>query len=200
AADTVVVFDGEALGKPAGPEEARAMLRRLRGREHEVITGVAVVDTRTGREATRAVASRVRMAAYSDVTLDSYVASGAPLDKAGAYAIQDLGGALVENFAGSYTNVVGLPVEETRGRPAEPLLGGEQRAGERREVGVRRAPVCANEDGGAHGLHAEGLGDRLGGAEIGEQRRAALLEEARGHRLRDERGVDLARVDRAEET
>src|SRR5256886_5608250 len=82
----------------------------------------------------------------------------------------------------------------------DPLLGGEQRAGERREVGVRRAPVCANEDGGAHGLHAEGLGDRLGGAEIGEQRRAALLEEARGHRLRDERGVDLARVDRAEET
>src|SRR5439155_1551245 len=65
---------------------------------------------------------------------------------------------------------------------------------------VRRAPVCANEDGGAHGLHAEGLGDRLGGAEIGEQRRAALLEEARGHWLRDERGVDLARVDRAEET
>jgi len=119
AADTVVVFDGEALGKPAGPEEARAMLRRLRGREHEVITGVAVVDTRTGREATRAVASRVRMAAYSDVTLDSYVASGAPLDKAGAYAIQDLGGALVENFAGSYTNVVGLPVEETRGLLAE---------------------------------------------------------------------------------
>src|SRR2546425_11146468 len=59
------------------------------------------------------------MAAYSDATLDSYVASGAPLDKAGAYAIQDLGGALVENFAGSYTNVVGLPVEETRGLLAE---------------------------------------------------------------------------------
>jgi len=119
AADTVVVLDGEALGKPAGPEEARAMLRRLRGREHEVITGVAAVDTRTGREATRAVASRVRMAAYSDATLDSYVASGAPLDKAGAYAIQDLGGALVADFAGSYTNVVGLPVEETRGLLAE---------------------------------------------------------------------------------
>ena len=119
AADTVVVLDGAALGKPADPEEARAMLRRLRGREHKVITGVAVVDTRTGREATRAVASRVRMAAYSDATLDSYVASGAPLDKAGAYAIQDLGGALVENFAGSYTNVVGLPVEETRGLLAE---------------------------------------------------------------------------------
>jgi septum formation protein len=119
AADTLVVLAGDALGKPAGPEEARAMLRRLRGREHEVITGVAVVDTRTGREAARAVVSRVRMASYSDATLDAYVASGAPLDKAGAYAIQDLGGALVERLAGSYTNVVGLPVEETRRLLAE---------------------------------------------------------------------------------
>ena len=114
AADTVVVLDGAALGKPADPEEARAMLRRLRGREHKVITGVAVVDSRTGREASLAVVSRVRMAVYSDTTLAGYVASGAPLDKAGAYAIQDLGGALVERLAGSYTNVVGLPVEETR--------------------------------------------------------------------------------------
>lgn len=114
AADTVVVLDGAALGKPADPEEARAMLRRLRGREHKVITGVAVVDSRTGREASLAVVSRVRMAVYSDTTLEGYVASGAPLDKAGAYAIQDLGGALVERLVGSYTNVVGLPVEETR--------------------------------------------------------------------------------------
>ncbi len=114
AADTVVVLDGEPLGKPSGPGEARAMLRRLRGREHEVITGAAVVDARSGREKTIAVTSRVLMAAYSDTTLDAYVASGAPLDKAGAYAIQDLGGALVERLTGSYTNVVGLPVEETR--------------------------------------------------------------------------------------
>ena len=113
-ADTVVVLDGAALGKPAGPDEARAMLRRLRGREHEVITAVAVVDARTGREASRSVVSRVLMAAYSDSTLEAYVASGAPLDKAGAYAIQDLGGALVARCEGSYTNVIGLPVEETR--------------------------------------------------------------------------------------
>src|SRR5436309_7343259 len=64
--------------------------------------------------------------------------------------------------------------------PADPLLGGEQRAGERREVGVRRTPVCPDEDGGAHRPEAEGRGDRRGSAEIGEQRRAALLEEARG--------------------
>ena len=114
AADTVVVLDGEPLGKPSEPEEARAMLRRLRGREHEVITGVAVVDVRSGRAKTMAVSSRVLMAGYSDATIDTYVASGAPLDKAGAYAIQDLGGALVERLTGSYTNVVGLPVEETR--------------------------------------------------------------------------------------
>jgi len=114
AADTVVILDGAALGKPADAREARAMLRRLRGREHEVITGVAVLDSRTGREASTSVVSRVRMAAYSDATLEAYVATGAPLDKAGAYAIQDLGGALVERLAGSYTNVVGLPVEETR--------------------------------------------------------------------------------------
>jgi len=119
AADTVVILDGAALGKPADAREARAMLRRLRGREHEVITGVAVLDSRTGREASTSVVSRVRMAAYSDATLEAYVATGAPLDKAGAYAIQDLGGALVERLAGSYTNVVGLPVEETRWLLAE---------------------------------------------------------------------------------
>ncbi|MBI4629647.1 MAG: septum formation protein Maf [Candidatus Rokubacteria bacterium] len=113
AADTVVVVDGVVLGKPAGPAEARAMLRRLRGRVHEVVTGVAVVDA-AGREASLSVTTRVLMAAYSDATLHAYAASGAPLDKAGAYAIQDRDGALVDGLAGSYTNVVGLPLEATR--------------------------------------------------------------------------------------
>ncbi|MBI2015744.1 MAG: septum formation protein Maf [Candidatus Rokubacteria bacterium] len=113
AADTVVVADGVVLGKPAGPDEARAMLRRLRGRVHEVVTGVAVVDA-AGREASLSVTTRVLMAAYSDATLHAYAASGAPLDKAGAYAIQDRDGALVDGLAGSYTNVVGLPLEATR--------------------------------------------------------------------------------------
>src|SRR6266513_1978326 len=72
-ANTVVVLDGQALGKPAGAGEARAMLRRLRGREHEVITGIAAVDARRGREASRAVVSRVLMADYADATLDAYV-------------------------------------------------------------------------------------------------------------------------------
>jgi septum formation protein len=114
AADTVVVIDGVALGKPAGPEEARGMLVRLRGREHEVVTGVAVVDAESGRAATATAVSRVLMAAYPDTTIEAYLISGSPFDKAGGYAIQDLQGALVDGVVGSYTNVVGLPVEATR--------------------------------------------------------------------------------------
>jgi septum formation protein len=112
-ADTVVAIDSEVLGKPAGPDDARRMLRRLRAREHEVITGVAVVDARTGREARTAVTSRVRMGGYGEREIDAYVATGEPLDKAGAYAIQGAGGALVAGYEGSYTNVVGLPLAET---------------------------------------------------------------------------------------
>jgi septum formation protein len=112
-ADTIVVVDGLALGKPAGPDDARAMLRRLRGREHEVITGLAVVAADSGRAETTAVVSRVRMAAYDDAAIDAYVASGEPLDKAGSYAIQGAGAALVAGLDGSYSNVVGLPLEET---------------------------------------------------------------------------------------
>ena len=112
-ADTIVVIDGEALGKPAGPDEARAMLRRLRGREHDVITGVAVVDAATGRAETTVVVSRVRMADYREAEIEAYVATGEPLDKAGAYAIQGAGGVLVAGLEGSFTNVVGLPLAET---------------------------------------------------------------------------------------
>jgi septum formation protein len=112
-ADTIVVIDGEALGKPADADEARAMLRRLRGREHEVVTGVAVVEARSGRAQSAAVASRVRMAEYGEAEIEAYVATGEPMDKAGAYAIQGLGGSLVAGLEGSYSNVVGLPLEET---------------------------------------------------------------------------------------
>jgi nucleoside triphosphate pyrophosphatase len=114
AADTVVVIDDVVLGKPAGPDEAKAMLARLRGRQHEVLTGVGLVDAGSGRAVATSIVSRVLMAAYSEATIDQYVASGSPLDKAGAYAIQDLQGALVDAVVGSYTNVVGLPVDATR--------------------------------------------------------------------------------------
>lgn len=113
-ADTIVVIDGECLGKPAHPEEARAMLVKLRGRDHLVITGVGVVEAPRGRTASTAVTSRVLMANYPDATIEAYVGSGAPLDKAGGYAIQDLGGELVAGVIGSHTNVIGLPVDETR--------------------------------------------------------------------------------------
>jgi septum formation protein len=112
-ADTVVVVDGQPLGKPADPTEACTMLRRLRGREHEVVTGVAVVDARSGRTASTAVVSRVRMAEYGEAEIEAYVATGEPLDKAGAYAIQGRGGAMVAALQGSFSNVVGLPLEET---------------------------------------------------------------------------------------
>jgi septum formation protein len=112
-ADTIVVIEGAVLGKPADPAEAHAMLRRLRGREHEVLTGVAVVNAASGRSETASVVSRVRMAEYGEADIAAYVATGEPLDKAGAYAIQGLGAALVAALEGSFSNVVGLPLQET---------------------------------------------------------------------------------------
>jgi septum formation protein len=112
-ADTVVVVDGRALGKPVDADDARAMLRRLRGRAHDVITGVAIVDAGTGRAETTAVVTRVTMTDASDAAIEAYVDSGEPLDKAGAYAIQERGAELVAGFVGSYSNVVGLPLVET---------------------------------------------------------------------------------------
>ncbi len=113
-ADTEVVLDGEALGKPADADAARRMLRRLRGRAHDVITGIAVVDALTGRQATAAVVTRVLMLDHPDSAIDAYVATGEPLDKAGGYAIQGQGAALIAGYSGSYTNIVGLPLDATR--------------------------------------------------------------------------------------
>jgi len=113
AADTEVVIDGRALGKPASRADAAAMLRRLRGRTHEVVTGVAVVDQGGQRHARDTVISRVTMADSSDAAIDGYVATGEPLDKAGAYAIQGQGAALVTAYDGSFSNIVGLPLSVT---------------------------------------------------------------------------------------
>ena len=112
-ADTVVLIDGEPLGKPTSPARARAMLEQLRGRVHDVITGVAVADAATDRSASTSVVSRVLMAAYGDDVIEAYVLSGEPLDKAGGYAIQGLGGDLIVGLVGSYSNVVGLPLAAT---------------------------------------------------------------------------------------
>lgn len=113
-ADTIVVLDGAVLNKPLDTDHARAMLRRLAGRTHTVYTGVAVLS-RPGPQVPWAVQfgldqSAVTIAALSDAEIAAYVATGEPMDKAGAYGIQGLGGRLVQQVAGSYTNVVGLPL------------------------------------------------------------------------------------------
>jgi septum formation protein len=111
-ADTIVVIDGDVLGKPGDEAAARAMLRRLRARPHEVITGVAAVARR--REEAVAVLTRVTMRDYSDADIERYLATGEPADKAGAYAVQAEGARLVARVEGCYTNVIGLPVSTTR--------------------------------------------------------------------------------------
>ena len=113
-----MVLDGRLLGKPRDPADAARMLRELRGREHEVITGLAVVEVEaagvTPRQETTSVTSRVRMADYDEAAIEAYVATGEPLDKAGGYAVQGLGGRLVAAVDGCFTNVVGLPLTTTR--------------------------------------------------------------------------------------
>jgi septum formation protein len=112
-ADTLVVLDGRPLGKPGSPEDARGMLRTLRGRSHQVVTGVARGAVPGERAAAEAVTSDVVMRAYSDVEIDAYLATGEPADKAGAYAVQGVGRRLVARVDGCYTNVVGLPLGTT---------------------------------------------------------------------------------------
>ena len=113
-ADTVVVLDGEPLGKPRDPEDARRMLARITGREHIVLTGVALEEPGRGCRAAAVETSRVRMAVMTPEEIAWYVSTGEPLDKAGSYAIQDLGAMFVEEVFGNYTNVVGLPLPLTR--------------------------------------------------------------------------------------
>jgi MAF protein len=114
AADTDVVLDGEILGKPVDAAGAKRMLRRLRGREHEVLTAVVVVDPVTGDRWDEVVRSVVTVRELSDDEIDGYVATGEPLDKAGGYAIQGEAASMVSSVDGCYTNVVGLPICATR--------------------------------------------------------------------------------------
>jgi len=113
-ADTVVVLDGKILGKPRDARDAEGMLASLSGRTHEVLTGVALVPAAAGRVRTAVVRSRVSMKSFDEATIRRYVAGGEPLDKAGAYAVQGRGRHLVTRVSGSFTNVVGLPLERLR--------------------------------------------------------------------------------------
>jgi septum formation protein len=111
SADTVVCIDGEILGKPADPADAARMLRLLSGREHRVLTAVALrLEDRTELVASE---SRVRFCELAEPEIEAYVDSGEPTDKAGAYAIQGRAAAFVTELHGSYSGIMGLPLYET---------------------------------------------------------------------------------------
>jgi septum formation protein len=109
-ADTIVVVDGRLLGKPEDDADAERMLRQLSGRWHAVMTGVALYDAGTKREVVDYDKTLVRFAQLTDREIEWYVESGEPMDKAGAYGIQGRGSIFVEEIAGNYHNVVGLPI------------------------------------------------------------------------------------------
>ena len=110
AADTTVAQDGVIIGKPEDAADAERILRELRGRIHMVYSGLCLLDTANGREASQLAATQVPMRNYSDEEMRNYIASGDPLDKAGAYGIQNASFHPVENFAGCFANVAGLPL------------------------------------------------------------------------------------------
>ena len=107
-ADTIVVLDGQVLGKPHNEAHALEMLTALAGREHHVYTGVAVLQD--SRELAQVEDTAVWFRDASEAELNRYIATGEPMDKAGAYGIQGRGGLLVSRIEGDYTNVVGLPI------------------------------------------------------------------------------------------
>jgi len=112
-ADTIVVYNDNVLGKPKSPEEAVKMLKLLSGKVHEVITAISIIDVKNGekrREYVECVKTKVKMVELSEEEIKAYVNTGEPLDKAGAYAIQGLGGVFIEWVNGCYYNVIGLPI------------------------------------------------------------------------------------------
>lgn len=136
AADTLVVRRNRSLGKPADAADARRMLRRLRDGEHVVITGVCLLEAGVGLCRTSYQLTRVWMRNYTDAEIDRYVASGDPLDKAGAYAVQNREFGPAARLAGCYTNVVGLPLCAVAALLVERGLSVAQ-------VSVREAEQCA---------------------------------------------------------
>lgn len=109
-ADTVVVLEGEILGKPQDRDDAKRMLQQLANREHIVVTGYVLVNVADGKKAGGVEETRVKIDSLEEREIDWYVNTGEPLDKAGGYAIQGKGAFMVEWIEGSYTNVVGFPL------------------------------------------------------------------------------------------
>ena len=114
-ADTLVFLDGEIMGKPASPADAERMLTRLQGRTHQVVTGISLIHLRAHRERIFAVGTEVMFHPLDAGQIHDYLARVNPLDKAGAYAIQEHGDLIISEMSGSYSNVVGLPVERLKG-------------------------------------------------------------------------------------
>lgn len=110
SADTIVTLDGKILGKPQSEEDAFGMLSSLSGRAHEVYTGWCVMRVRDGKTVCKSVKTEVFFKELSEEKIRSYIASGEPMDKAGAYGIQGKGSMLIEKINGDYFNVVGLPL------------------------------------------------------------------------------------------
>jgi septum formation protein len=113
-ADTIVVLDGSIFGKPENAADARRMLMELSGREHSVITGLALIDACSGCCRRDHEETAVRFARLADSEIEAYIRTGEPFDKAGAYALQGMGALLVEGIKGCYSNVVGLPLMRLR--------------------------------------------------------------------------------------
>ena len=110
AADTFVVHEDVRLGKPKTAERAREMLEILSGKEHEIVTGVTVIDTDSGKSLSFHETTKVFMQKLSPEIIDTYIKTGEPLDKAGAYALQEIGALLIEKIEGDFFNAMGLPL------------------------------------------------------------------------------------------
>ena len=108
--DTLIALDHEKIGKPADPDDAVSILRRLSGRTHRILTGVALIDSTTRREETHLERIEVRMRHSTDAEIADYLARGESMDKAGAYSIQGEGHRLIENMRGDYLAAVGMPL------------------------------------------------------------------------------------------
>ena len=109
-ADTFISFENKVLGKPHTAEKAKEILSMLRGKQHSILTGFAVIDTKNGKIISDVVETKIYFKNYSDKEIDDYVATGEPLDKAGAYALQGIGERLIEKIEGDKDSAIGLPV------------------------------------------------------------------------------------------
>ena len=111
-ADTLVTLDHQIFGKPEDEEDAKQILKKISGREHLVVTGICVVGPK--KTLNKAVVSQVKIKPLTDQEIEDYIATGEPMDKAGAYAIQGKGNFMVRSFSGSKKNIIGLPLDELK--------------------------------------------------------------------------------------